>query len=132
MPIGVVLVNSSNLDKRCQWRKNEVAMNLFVGAVSNESKYFGNSIKSCTLCTKMSCCFPTISVSVAKILFSLMNSGISYYINIIYIFMKLSAVSETTFHYQDKIPPSDYVVNIASNMQVSERFYLYKVSLQHL
>lgn len=59
MPIGVVLVNSSNLDKRCQWRKNEVAMNLFVGAVSNESKYFGNSIKSCTLCTKMSCCFPT-------------------------------------------------------------------------
>ncbi|RDX69871.1 Insulin-degrading enzyme-like 1, peroxisomal, partial [Mucuna pruriens] len=32
-------------------------------------------------------------------------------------FMKLSAVCETKFHYQDKIPPSDYVVNIASNMQ---------------
>jgi len=32
--------------------------------------------------------------------------------------MKLSAVCETKFHYQDKIPPSDYVVNIASNMQV--------------
>lgn len=76
--------------------------------------------------------FPQNLFSVAKILFSLMNSGISYYINIIYIFMKLSAVSETTFHYQDKIPPSDYVVNIASNMQVSERFYLYEVSLQHL
>ncbi|CAJ1911887.1 unnamed protein product [Sphenostylis stenocarpa] len=32
-------------------------------------------------------------------------------------FMKLSAVCETKFHYQDKIPPSDYVVDIASNMQ---------------
>ncbi|XP_044504367.1 insulin-degrading enzyme-like 1, peroxisomal isoform X3 [Mangifera indica] len=35
-----------------------------------------------------------------------------------WIFDELSAVSETTFHYQDKIPPSDYVVNIASNMQI--------------
>jgi len=33
-------------------------------------------------------------------------------------FMKLSAVCETKFHYQDKIRPSDYVVDIASNMQV--------------
>lgn len=32
--------------------------------------------------------------------------------------MKLSAVCETKFHYQDKIPPGDYVVDIASNMQV--------------
>lgn len=32
--------------------------------------------------------------------------------------MKLSAISETRFHYRDKIPPIDYVVNIASNMQV--------------
>ncbi|KAA8517091.1 hypothetical protein F0562_017384 [Nyssa sinensis] len=31
--------------------------------------------------------------------------------------MKLSAICETDFHYQDKIPPIDYVVNIASNMQ---------------
>ncbi|CAK8543240.1 unnamed protein product [Lathyrus sativus] len=34
-----------------------------------------------------------------------------------WIFEELSAVCETKFHYQDKIPPSDYVVNIASNMQ---------------
>lgn len=34
-----------------------------------------------------------------------------------WIFKELSAVCETKFHYQDKIPPSDYVVNIASNMQ---------------
>lgn len=33
-------------------------------------------------------------------------------------FMKLSAVCETKFHYQDKIRPSDYAVNIASNMKV--------------
>ncbi|XP_061340328.1 insulin-degrading enzyme-like 1, peroxisomal [Gastrolobium bilobum] len=33
-----------------------------------------------------------------------------------WIFDELSAVCETKFHYQDKIPPSDYVVNIASNM----------------
>ncbi|OIW21916.1 hypothetical protein TanjilG_14752 [Lupinus angustifolius] len=31
--------------------------------------------------------------------------------------MKLSAVCETKFHYQDKVPPISYVVNIASNMQ---------------
>ncbi|XP_024935321.1 insulin-degrading enzyme-like 1, peroxisomal isoform X2 [Ziziphus jujuba] len=35
-----------------------------------------------------------------------------------WIFDELSAVCETKFHYQDKIPPSDYVVNIASNMQL--------------
>ncbi|KAL2320761.1 hypothetical protein Fmac_029730 [Flemingia macrophylla] len=34
-----------------------------------------------------------------------------------WIFEELSAVCETKFHYQDKILPSDYVVNIASNMQ---------------
>ncbi|XP_057438666.1 insulin-degrading enzyme-like 1, peroxisomal [Lotus japonicus] len=34
-----------------------------------------------------------------------------------WIFEELSAVCETKFHYQDKIPPSDYVVNVASNMQ---------------
>ena len=32
--------------------------------------------------------------------------------------MKLSAFCETKFHYQDKIPPIDYAVNVASNMQV--------------
>lgn len=32
--------------------------------------------------------------------------------------MKLSAMCETDFHYQDKVPPIDYVVRIASNMQV--------------
>ncbi|KAF6158546.1 hypothetical protein GIB67_040060 [Kingdonia uniflora] len=35
-----------------------------------------------------------------------------------WIFDELSAISETVFHYQDKISPSDYVVNISSNMQV--------------
>ncbi|KAK7285599.1 hypothetical protein RJT34_20375 [Clitoria ternatea] len=34
-----------------------------------------------------------------------------------WIFEELSAVCETKFHYQDKIPPSDYVVNISSNMK---------------
>ncbi|KAK8473442.1 hypothetical protein PHAVU_001G133200 [Phaseolus vulgaris] len=34
-----------------------------------------------------------------------------------WIFEELSAVCETKFHYQDKIPPGDYVVDIASNMQ---------------
>ncbi|CAM8944316.1 unnamed protein product [Rhodiola kirilowii] len=36
-----------------------------------------------------------------------------------WIFDELSAVCETKFHYQDKTPPIDYVVNIATNM----RFY---------
>lgn len=35
-----------------------------------------------------------------------------------WIFDELSAVCETVFHYQDKIPPIDYVVNVASNMQL--------------
>ncbi|KAJ0099822.1 hypothetical protein Patl1_20520 [Pistacia atlantica] len=35
-----------------------------------------------------------------------------------WIFDELSAISETTFHYQDKFPAIDYVVNIASNMQI--------------
>ncbi|KAK6244176.1 hypothetical protein QUC31_010585 [Theobroma cacao] len=35
-----------------------------------------------------------------------------------WIFDELSAVCETGFHYQDKFPPIDYVVNIASNMQI--------------
>ncbi|KAK9987478.1 hypothetical protein SO802_032429 [Lithocarpus litseifolius] len=35
-----------------------------------------------------------------------------------WIFDELSAVCETKFHYQDKIPPMDYVVHVASNMQI--------------
>ncbi|XP_042513983.1 insulin-degrading enzyme-like 1, peroxisomal [Macadamia integrifolia] len=34
------------------------------------------------------------------------------------IFDELSAICETIFHYQDKIPPIDYVVNVSSNMQL--------------
>uniref|UniRef100_M1CLN2 Insulin degrading enzyme n=1 Tax=Solanum tuberosum TaxID=4113 RepID=M1CLN2_SOLTU len=34
-----------------------------------------------------------------------------------WIFEELSAICETAFHYQDKIRPSDYVVNVAMNMQ---------------
>ncbi|XP_071716303.1 insulin-degrading enzyme-like 1, peroxisomal [Rutidosis leptorrhynchoides] len=35
-----------------------------------------------------------------------------------WIFDELSAISEMTFHYQDKNPPIDYVVMISSNMQL--------------
>lgn len=35
-----------------------------------------------------------------------------------WIFDELSAICETIFHYQDKSQPTDYVVNIASNMQI--------------
>ncbi|KAA8517097.1 hypothetical protein F0562_017390 [Nyssa sinensis] len=35
-----------------------------------------------------------------------------------WIFDELSAICETVFHYQDKIPPIDYVVNVSSNMQL--------------
>lgn len=35
-----------------------------------------------------------------------------------WIFDELVAVCETGFHYQDKVPPSSYAVNIASNMQL--------------
>ncbi|KAK9169838.1 hypothetical protein Syun_001978 [Stephania yunnanensis] len=35
-----------------------------------------------------------------------------------WIFDELSATFETMFHYQDKIPPIDYVVGIGSNMQL--------------
>lgn len=32
--------------------------------------------------------------------------------------MKLAALCKTKFHYQDKIPPIYYAVNISTNMQV--------------
>ncbi|KAL5556247.1 hypothetical protein UlMin_038483 [Ulmus minor] len=35
-----------------------------------------------------------------------------------WIFDELSAICETKFHYQDKIRPIDYVVNIATNMEL--------------
>ncbi|KAF3442698.1 hypothetical protein FNV43_RR16615 [Rhamnella rubrinervis] len=35
-----------------------------------------------------------------------------------WIFDELAAICETKFHYQDKIPPFNYVVNISSNMQL--------------
>ncbi|KAI7990111.1 Insulin-degrading enzyme-like 1, peroxisomal [Camellia lanceoleosa] len=35
-----------------------------------------------------------------------------------WIFDELSAICETVFHYQDKISPIGYVVNVASNMQL--------------
>ncbi|KAH9648312.1 Insulin-degrading enzyme-like 1 (peroxisomal) [Citrus sinensis] len=34
-----------------------------------------------------------------------------------WIFDELSAVCEVTFHYQDKVPPIDYVVTVAANME---------------
>ena len=36
--------------------------------------------------------------------------------------LKLAAICETKFHYQDKTPPMSYIVDIASNMQVSYIF----------
>ena len=40
--------------------------------------------------------------------------------------MQLSAICETVFHYQDKIPPIDYVVNVSLNMPVIEAsFFLF-------
>ncbi|KAI3760627.1 hypothetical protein L1987_51025 [Smallanthus sonchifolius] len=35
-----------------------------------------------------------------------------------WIFEELSAICEMTFHYQDKVPPIDYVVKCSSNMQL--------------
>ncbi|KAF8043973.1 hypothetical protein BT93_A2068 [Corymbia citriodora subsp. variegata] len=35
-----------------------------------------------------------------------------------WIFDELSALCETEFHYQDKIPPIDYVVGVASDMEI--------------
>nr|XP_043635707.1 insulin-degrading enzyme-like 1, peroxisomal [Erigeron canadensis] len=35
-----------------------------------------------------------------------------------WIYNELSTICEMTFHYQDKIPPIDYVVKISSNMQL--------------
>ncbi|KAL6987137.1 Insulin-degrading enzyme-like 1, peroxisomal, variant 2 [Sarracenia purpurea var. burkii] len=35
-----------------------------------------------------------------------------------WIFDELSAICETVFHYQDKTPPINYVVNVASNMKL--------------
>lgn len=38
--------------------------------------------------------------------------------------MKLAAICETSFHYQDKIRPSNYVVNVALNMQVTSYIFI--------
>ncbi|KAK9921921.1 hypothetical protein M0R45_030414 [Rubus argutus] len=47
-----------------------------------------------------------------------------------WIFDELSAVCETKFHYQDKIQPINYVVNISSNMQkYSPKDWLVRSSL---
>lgn len=48
-----------------------------------------------------------------KYILLLQKSGVTKWI-----FDELAAICETGFHYQDKVPPSDYVVNIASNMQL--------------
>ena len=37
--------------------------------------------------------------------------------------LKISAISETAFHYKDKIRPVDYVVHVAMNMQVIIMIY---------
>ncbi|KAM0027550.1 putative insulysin [Helianthus debilis subsp. tardiflorus] len=48
-----------------------------------------------------------------KYILLLQQSGVSKWI-----FDELSAICETTFHYQDKTPPIDYVVKCSSNMQL--------------
>nr|DAD42406.1 TPA_asm: hypothetical protein HUJ06_000636 [Nelumbo nucifera] len=48
-----------------------------------------------------------------KYILLLQQSGVKKWI-----FDEISAICETVFHYQDKIPPIDYVVNVASNMKL--------------
>ncbi|XP_077210294.1 insulinase (Peptidase family M16) family protein [Tasmannia lanceolata] len=48
-----------------------------------------------------------------KYILLLQKSGVHQWI-----FDELSAICETGFHYQDKFPPIDYVVGVASNMQL--------------
>ncbi|XP_068647426.1 insulin-degrading enzyme-like 1, peroxisomal [Aristolochia californica] len=48
-----------------------------------------------------------------KYIFLLQKSGVKQWI-----FDELVAICETGFHYQDKFSPIDYVVNVASNMQL--------------
>ncbi|KAJ4971806.1 hypothetical protein NE237_004905 [Protea cynaroides] len=48
-----------------------------------------------------------------KYIFLLQKSGVSKWI-----FDEISAICETAFHYQDKIPPIDFVVKVASNMEL--------------
>lgn len=45
--------------------------------------------------------------------------------------MKLSAICETAFHYQDKTRPIDYVVNVAMNMQVFKRMPIFCFAYTH-
>ncbi|KAJ8437038.1 hypothetical protein Cgig2_025885 [Carnegiea gigantea] len=59
----------------------------------------------------------------------LVLKDICWFIYLIYL-MKLAAISEIAFHYQDKIPPIDYVVDISSNMHLyPPRDWLVKSSL---
>ncbi|XP_057520818.1 insulin-degrading enzyme-like 1, peroxisomal [Amaranthus tricolor] len=47
-----------------------------------------------------------------------------------WIFNELSSICQTSFHYQDKTPPADYVVNISSNMHLyAPRDWLARSSL---
>uniref|UniRef100_A0A1D1YFR5 Zinc-metallopeptidase, peroxisomal n=1 Tax=Anthurium amnicola TaxID=1678845 RepID=A0A1D1YFR5_9ARAE len=48
-----------------------------------------------------------------KYILLLKNSGINKWI-----FDELAAICATVFHYQDKVPPIDYVARVASNMQL--------------
>ncbi|KAF5193472.1 Insulin-degrading enzyme-like [Thalictrum thalictroides] len=48
-----------------------------------------------------------------KYILLLQQSGVQKWI-----FDELSAICKTVFHYQDKVPSIDYVVNVSSNMQI--------------
>ncbi|ERN10263.1 hypothetical protein AMTR_s00679p00010040, partial [Amborella trichopoda] len=36
--------------------------------------------------------------------------------------LKICAIGETMFHFQDKVPPFNYVARVASNMRVRKPF----------
>lgn len=65
-------------------------------------------------------CFTLNSLVIFQILFHYwcLLSIFLKMLKLLIILMKLVAVCETKFHYQDKIPPIDYVVKIASSMEV--------------
>lgn len=43
--------------------------------------------------------------------------------------MKLAAICETSFHYQDKIRPIDYVLNATFNMQVTSSIFIIDIDI---
>jgi hypothetical protein len=110
---------SNNLDHICYWLiliELQSTCKILLDCYSNiftlySSPAFANGYLMRYIHTRF-CCI--VSIWFLLIGLSLFN-----------ILMKLSAVCETKFHYQDKIPPLDYAVNVASSMQVIEAVFIY-------